>query len=669
MRYLILLCFLLVSFFVAAQNNGEPYTFSEFCPTSIANKYPPQLYHTGLDADSLLSDNDTDSTFANRFAVSFDVAINPDSMGMWDSLPNGDRIWRYAIAAEGAKGLILTFDTFHLLPDAEIYLYDPAKEMILGAFDGEHNPVNGRIAISFPNDTVIIELYEPSDAGVSSVLNLFKVGYVFKTSETNSDENDCYRDVACPEGNGWEQQTRSVVKMNIPNQSFNWKYCSGTLINNTCNDGAPLILTAFHNLDSDAPSDCYLSVSDIIMLDYCEVIFNYQRPNCNPTTPVEPASNVLVGVSLVAECAVTDMALLKTLSPLTSNLNVYFSGWDRYESVEPDGGVCINHADGLPKKILVEEDDVGTSNAAVCDLDGVDWWHATWDNSGRSTGGSSGAPLYDITSNKIIGILSSSTYDCPINPPGVALVSFFGKLSTAFEECGFSSYLSPNSASTYCNGLEWEDIDDDCEGSGPNGGNQGPDPGCGSPYYWPTCTFSGYNKTIKGKIYYNRNKDYRSVDYIKTDKDWLGQGVKVKHNSDIGYYVYGYIELNDGFEVEEGGIFEAQTQLCCLSWEIPRLLGEFEDEPQYEHSHNTLSVVRESNFQIVPNPNNGTFTASWSGTDMQSIAVYNLLGSQVYSSEKFNNSSIDIVISQPGTYIVRAQSKEGITKSERVVVY
>ena len=77
---------------------------------------------------------DEDKTYPSpyRFATILPVDISTDNAGNWIDLPNGSRLWRVLVKANGAKALSAYFDRFHLPEGGKLFIYNPEHTQVLG---------------------------------------------------------------------------------------------------------------------------------------------------------------------------------------------------------------------------------------------------------------------------------------------------------------------------------------------------------------------------------------------------------------------------------------------------------------------------------------------------------------------------------------------------------
>ena len=130
------------------------------------------------------------------------------------------------------------------------------------------------------------------------------------------------------------------------------------------------------------------------------------------------------------DVASSDVALLILNETPPESYNVHYAGWD-VSGNTPNIPVGIHHPSGDIKKISFDYDNASNS--------GNFWDIDSWDD-GTTEPGSSGSPLFDGISHRIIGQLYGGVASC---------TNFgydtYGKTSVSWNN-GLSTYLDPNNS-------------------------------------------------------------------------------------------------------------------------------------------------------------------------------------------------------------------------------
>ncbi len=366
-----------------------------------------------------------------RFGWNNYTNLNTDNTGTWTTLPNGDRIWHLVVQCENALTINLTFDHTVIPAGNQLYIFNPEKDFILGNFTANHL-YEGQLGTELvPGNTSIVEYFVPKNNAqghvqIGVVTHGYRTAAEFQLKAFGS-SGSCNRNVNCSEGLPWTQQRNGAVMLVSGSSGF----CSGSLINNTLNDGKPYVLTADH---------CYSNPANWIFR------FNWQSVDCNnPAT--SPTFQSLSGAALRARASATDFCLVEITGGLSNGTvpaayTPYFSGWDRSGNT-PTSAVGIHHPSGDIKKISFENDPLISTTFGNCPANSH-WGVTTWD-SGVTEGGSSGSPLFD-QNHRIIGQLHGGASAC-----GAANLSDeYGKVSVSWEPVGSNTtnqlkcWLDPN---------------------------------------------------------------------------------------------------------------------------------------------------------------------------------------------------------------------------------
>ena len=125
--------------------------------------------------------------------------------------------------------------------------------------------------------------------------------------------------------------------------------------------------------------------------------------------------------------------------------NVHYAGWDVSGST-PSIPVGIHHPSGDIKKISFDYNKA-SNRGNYCDVN-------NWED-GTTEPGSSGSPLFDGVTQRIIGQLYGGTASCTS-----ITYDTYGKTSTSWN-LGMSNYLDPNNTgASFINGIDAIDLPD-----------------------------------------------------------------------------------------------------------------------------------------------------------------------------------------------------------------
>lgn len=386
---------------------GKPYSFSDFrLSDEIVMIKMPQV-----DNYLLLQEENKSKTDGFQFGKEFDVDLNLMNAGIWTQLANGDRLWRLGISSQGAYSINLVFDRFYLPATSNLFIYTKSKDYVLGAFTEKNNlPERVFSTTLLPGDEIVIEYYEPiavkgqGEIHLSTVVHAYKDFFFQKGYYGKS--GSCNININCSEGIPYVMVKRAVALiLNVSSA-----HCTGTLINNTANNGVPYFLTANH---------CVINKN----LARFVFIFGYETQYCDGTNGMNGFS--INGASLVASGVSSDFALLKLSSVPPLSYLPYYAGWNRVNSPAMSA-VAIHHPSGDYKKISVCNTPLESSSYSEY-TSNTHWKVNRW-YKGTTEGGSSGSSLFN-TKKQILGQLEGGTASCT-NRDGYDV---FGKLSYSWD--------------------------------------------------------------------------------------------------------------------------------------------------------------------------------------------------------------------------------------------
>jgi len=366
-----------------------------------------------------------------RFANPIPVNFNMDNSGVWTILEDGTAIWQLRIESKGAFSLNVIYDIYNIPEGAEFFVYSENREMVLGAFtDYNHKPHGGFSTAPVIGDKIILEYNEPVDALFRGDISINTVAHDYRNTFFNEnrgygDSGSCNNNVACSVADDWQNEVRSVAMILTSGGS---RLCTGSIINNGAQDLTPYFLTANHCLGGNN--------SWIFM-------FNYESPICNNQNG--PTNMTVSGSTLLGNSSTSDFALLLLNENPPESYNIHYAGWDVSGST-PSIPVGIHHPSGDIKKISFDYNNASNS--------GSFWDVDSWDD-GTTEPGSSGSPLFDGLTHRIIGQLYGGVASC---------TNFgydtYGKTSVSWN-LGLSSYLDPyNVGLTSLDGIDAIDLPD-----------------------------------------------------------------------------------------------------------------------------------------------------------------------------------------------------------------
>jgi len=329
--------------------------------------------------------NPADKNEPFQFAYPFGLSLTPSNSGEWTRLSNGDKVWKVEIESAGAYSLNLIFDKFNLADGAEVYIYDPQKNYILGSFTSKNNKKSGILAVQpIPGDKLVVEFYIPY--GVDWNAGSLSIGQVAHDFIGIFSDNglkdgrygksgDCNVDINCMEGGSWQDHKKSVARIIINGTEL----CTGVLVNNTSRDAKPYMLTAGHCIEDESDASSIIAV------------FNYESPYCDG--PDGYVTHSVSGSSLKASKKTKmDFSLVQLSRVPPFYYRPYYAGWNLLGTI-PSSTSTIHHPQGDVKKISLDYQSPVTASYGSYDADTF-WKILQWEI-GTTEAGSSGAPLFD----------------------------------------------------------------------------------------------------------------------------------------------------------------------------------------------------------------------------------------------------------------------------------
>jgi len=393
-----------------------------------------------------------------RIGVDRPANITLYNTGIWTTLPNGDRQWQMHVKSPGAEAISFLFEVFKIYGGTTLNIQDingkPLHNTLTSKDVESHFMQNAALCFG---DEMILTLNEPAHTKTSEIF-IDRIIYNYRaTGNPNAqkiNESDaCEINVNCsPVGNNWQDEKRGVARIYVV-EGGGAGWCTGSIVNNTALDCKPLFLTALH---------CGVSATAGNMNQW-KFYFRYEALTCtNPSVAGTLDDYFITGCVRMADAndaggdTGSDFLLVQmgtlanqaaTITTMKSaNFNCYWNGWDA-NNTATTGGVGIHHPAGDIKKISTFN---GTTVSTTWggSVSNTHWrltWSANSNGHGVTEGGSSGSPLFNNSSGRIIGTLTGGGSFCTaLNSP-----DSYGKMSYHWTSNGtpnnerLKTYLDP----------------------------------------------------------------------------------------------------------------------------------------------------------------------------------------------------------------------------------
>ena len=401
-----------------------------------------------FDVDSVMQEDRVEagnSLRAYRFAHKFYTKIEKKKDAVLTVLPDGTKVWQIHIRSKGAYSINVLLTDFELPPGGKLFAYSSDYSHVIGSFDCRNNS-SGKVLPLRPvaGETIIIEYSEPDDVPFEGNFTVSEVNHDYRgffRSEPGLDSSSafsCMPDVLCSEIDN--QLIRSTVLLMINGTTT----CTGVLVNNTENDGAPYILTAVHCLNDSLEygisrnSEHYITTSGTVV-----AFFNYNRPVCG--TQLKGTEEMTVAETYPRTILEKrDVALLELREKPPVYYNAYYAGWNMEEDGETGMYTNLHHPAAAVKKYGKAESNLSTGSLAQ--FESKSHWKVPAWQTGSTHAGSSGSPLFD-RNGLVVGTLTGGNSACRNSAPN-GEADYFTILYKSWESSDadnqLKTYLAPN---------------------------------------------------------------------------------------------------------------------------------------------------------------------------------------------------------------------------------
>lgn len=366
---------------------------------------------------------------------------------------NGYRVRQYQILSPGAGALSAKLDRLRLAPGARLFLYDAAQTVLVGPVTAKQNLTGGVFNTGHvTGDRLILELQEPLAVAGQSLVHLSGVNNFYNPRGPFGGlrpAGACENNLVCFPA--YQTEGEGVALILVDFNSEGQYICTGAIVNDARQSFRSFFLTAFHciDLDGDQVNDANEAASTADWTFY----FKYQSPTCTPNQD----DNVYVtlnGATYRAGSAASDFTLLELNAQAPQAESLSFLGWDRSSNLA-SSVFGIHHPNGSLKKISFggATTPVGVAYApggGYNVVSGTSFLQLSW-NDGVTEGGSSGSPLFDGASRRIIGqLLGGSSFCSP--PSAQDDPDQYGRFFTSWtgggtENTRLSNWLDPTGIS------------------------------------------------------------------------------------------------------------------------------------------------------------------------------------------------------------------------------
>lgn len=344
---------------------------------------------------------DEKATSLKRLRYAESISVDIDILNFSKKETKGSYIIsKMAVQSDGASNLGFTFKNFILTKGEKISVYNSIGQHLVD-YTMDDNTRSGFFPTSpLVSDLIYIKCKLKSDKEKRN-LKIINVNHGFMEvfSQVNyrrPASDDCNIDINSELGNNWQLVKHSVVRIDVGGS-----WCTGTLINNTANDGKPYIFTANH------------CINEYTNMNTVKIYFNYENLG-------EYKEQSLTGATLLAGSRSHDFSLMLMDEKPPASYRPVYAGWTLKE--EPsDSSYCIHHPGGGFKKISFDKDYLSISKYLANPIpeffttEEVFWKVSDWE-SGTTLGGSSGSALFN-KNGYVIGSLSGGDANCsnPVN--------------------------------------------------------------------------------------------------------------------------------------------------------------------------------------------------------------------------------------------------------------
>lgn len=403
-----------VSLMAQLDKQGMPMNWDDIESTEVVSiwKDLPDYDLLTLQAEDLA--DAVNKAIPYRFAYSTSVNITTTNAGRWTNLPNGDRVWMLGLRAAQAKALNVNFEVFDIPEGAKVYIYNNTRTDFIGPLQRSQNEDGGSLAtMPVDGNEIVIEYFEPYAVRGNGELVINKVAQSYKELSADVVES-CFYQVPQNSNNKMIGDLSSAVMLMLVDDGQ--RIATGTLVNNTRNDGTPYFITSTAALMGDPESWVF--------------VHGLNQKSCSiENAGLDCWERALSGAEVLIDDHASGIALLEIHDRPKTSWGVFYTGW-KAQAPGPNHFVCIQQAFGINQSVSLFSGSLLPMNWEGYFAAPVNNWAI-----GNSFVGSIGSPLF-TENGELVGVLVGGNAQCDNQA-----ADYFGMFSTVWNK--MESILNP----------------------------------------------------------------------------------------------------------------------------------------------------------------------------------------------------------------------------------
>lgn len=382
--------------------------------SAVAGAADGGAYKPAVDPAQLLSEQRADN--ATQVAAEAIWSLRGDEQGVWRETEAG-HTWRAEVSFSDTQAVGFAAQSW---PSLEV------GEMTVTVDGRPVEPVraaNGSLWLGLePGANVAFSLTVPErrDAPMVAIERWHLLPAEARTKQ-DGQSDPCHLDMACRRDTS-DPHARATALILVDNIS----QCTGTLINNTAEDGRPLMLSAAHCLGSENARP-----------ELVRAYFRRESDSCDEDAPAAILTSGSRVDAIDTKLATHQDGWLFELGPVRNELEPYLLGWDGSGAL-PSEGTAIHHAGNRNKQIVTAVEWVEESFDSNTVRGQIDAFRGRYSD-GASRSGASGASWVEAGNAMSFGVTSSGICQADDGTGGTTVQRF----ASLMENATFRSNLDP----------------------------------------------------------------------------------------------------------------------------------------------------------------------------------------------------------------------------------